>query len=69
MNSNHKAIEESLNKIKNEYLQNQQNSNWVALEGKIEILSDISNLILDSEDEIFYEIQRVSNIISTNNSN
>lgn len=65
MNANHEVIKEALNKIKNEYLQNHQNSNWVALEGKIEILSEISNSILHSDDELFDEIQRVSKIILT----
>jgi hypothetical protein len=69
MNANHEVIKEALNKIKNEYLQNHQNSNWVALEEKIKVLSEISNSILDSDDELFDEIQRVSKIILTKDFN
>lgn len=63
------AIEEALNNIKNDFLQNisQPEINWLVLEGKIELLQDISNSLLESNDELLNEIQNVHKIILNKN--
>jgi hypothetical protein len=63
------VIKEALDKIKKEYIQNNQNIkhpeiNWVGLQGKIELLSDIANSLLEKDDECLKDIVNVAKIIS-----
>lgn len=63
------AIEGALTNIKNDFLQNisQPKINWLVLKGKIELLQDISNSLLESNDELLNEIQNVHKIILNKN--
>lgn len=61
MKSNREVLKEALDRIKLEYLQNNLNLNntevnWVALDGKISLLSEIAKELLEINDEIFKEI-------------
>ena len=69
MKNYREIIKKALERIKSEYLQNNVNIinpeiNWVGLEGKIYILSEIAKELLETEDEVLREIENVANIIS-----
>jgi hypothetical protein len=72
MKNNREVIEEALKRIKLEYLQNNLNINnkevnWVGLDGKINLLSEIAKELLEENDEIFKEIKDVATIIANKN--
>ena len=72
MKSNRTVIKEALERIKLEYLQNNLNLNntevnWVALDGKINLLTEIAKELLELNDEIFKEIENVTKIITNKN--
>lgn len=72
MKGNREIIKEALERIKLEYLQNNLNINnteinWVGLDGKINLLSEIAKELLELNDEIFKEIEDVTKIIINKN--
>jgi hypothetical protein len=72
MKSNREVIKEALERIKLEYLKNNLNLNntevnWVALDGKINLLSEIAKELLELNDEISKEIEDVTKIIGNKN--
>lgn len=72
MKSNREVIKEALERIKLEYLKNNLNLNnievnWVALDGKINLLSEIAKELLELNDEISKEIEDVTKIIANKN--
>jgi hypothetical protein len=72
MKGNREVIREALERIKLEYLQNNENLNnpevnWVALDGKINLLSEIAKELLELNDEISKEIEDVTKIIGNKN--
>jgi hypothetical protein len=72
MKGNRKVIREALERIKLEYLQNNVNINntevnWVGLDGKISLLSEIAKELLEMNDKILREIEDVTKIITNKN--
>lgn len=69
MNKIRKSIQESLLGIQKYYLENLENNEsfWVALEGKIYILQEIAIKNLDKEDDLLFEIEKTRKIIQTRN--
>ncbi len=71
MNSLREIIEESLNSIRERLMQNLVNNEqfWVGLEGQILLLQNISNVVLESNDELINEIENTRQIIQSRNIN
>lgn len=71
MNRLREIIEESLNSIRERLLQNMTENEqfWVGLEGQILLLQNISNIVLESNDELISEIENTRQIIQRRNLN